>query len=97
MCPPTPLIRLWARSCPARSRPWTFSARNSSRASGLSSKIVTGYPAEEIIKLAESENVDLIVMGTHGRSGIDRILFGSVAEKVVKNASKPVLTIHPES
>ncbi len=58
-------------------------------------KVVTGYPAEEILAVAESENVDMIVMGTHGRKGIDRILFGSVAEKIVKSSSAPVLTVRP--
>ncbi|MBO4313737.1 MAG: universal stress protein, partial [Desulfovibrio sp.] len=42
------------------------------------------------------EKADMIIMGTHGRKGIDRILFGSVAEKVVKNATMPVLTIRPQ-
>lgn len=57
--------------------------------------VVVGYAAEEILTLAESEAVDLIVMGTRGRKGIDLILFGSVAEKVVKSAHCPVLTIRP--
>ncbi len=57
--------------------------------------VVVGYAAEEILALAEKEQVDIIVMGTRGRKGIDLILFGSVAEKVVKNASCPVLTIRP--
>ena len=57
--------------------------------------VLIGYAAEEILSRAEVEKVDLIVMGTHGRKGIDRILFGSVAEKVVKNATMPVLTIRP--
>ena len=61
----------------------------------VTSKVVIGYAAEEIINHADAENVDMIVMGTHGRKGIDRILFGSVAEKVVKNAQQPVLTIRP--
>ena len=61
----------------------------------VSSKVLIGYAAEEIINRAEEENVDMIVMGTHGRKGIDRILFGSVAENVVKNAKQPVLTIRP--
>ena len=39
----------------------------------------------------------MIIMGTHGRKGIDRILFGSVAEKVVKNSPVPVLTIRPSA
>lgn len=60
-----------------------------------SGKIVIGYAAEEILKIAAEEQVDLIVMGTLGRRGIDRMLFGSVAEKVVKGAEQPVLTIRP--
>ncbi len=62
----------------------------------VKSEVVVGYAAEEIIALTEREEADLIVMGTHGRTGIDRILFGSVAEKVVKNSSVPVLTIRPK-
>ncbi len=58
-------------------------------------KVVTGYAAEEILSLADAENADMIIMGTHGRKGIDRILFGSVAEKVVKGADMPVLTVRP--
>ena len=58
-------------------------------------QVLIGYAAEEILTRANDEGADLIVMGTHGRKGIDRILFGSVAEKVVKNASMPVLTVRP--
>jgi nucleotide-binding universal stress UspA family protein len=54
-----------------------------------------GYPAEVILSVAEERNCDLIVMGTHGRAGWDRIVFGSVAEKVVKAARVPVLTVPP--
>ena len=72
----------------------TFVAENFAGLS-VSSKVLIGYAAEEIISRADEENVDMIVMGTHGRKGIDRILFGSVAEKVVKNAMQPVLTIRP--
>ena len=57
--------------------------------------VVVGYAAEDILAVAEKEQVDLIVMGTRGRKGIDLILFGSVAEKVVKNAACPVVTIRP--
>ena len=57
--------------------------------------VVVGYAAEEILTLARTEKADLIVMGTRGRKGLDLILFGSVAEKVVKNALCPVLTIRP--
>lgn len=58
-------------------------------------KVITGYAAEEILAVAEAEKVDLIIMGTHGRKGMDRIIFGSVAEKVVKSAKAPVLTVRP--
>jgi nucleotide-binding universal stress UspA family protein len=61
----------------------------------VSGKVVNGYAAEEILRLAEEAGADLIVMGTHGRKGIDRILFGSVAEKVVKSSPIPVMTIRP--
>ncbi len=61
----------------------------------VSSDVVIGYAAEEILACAEREKADLIIMGTHGRTGIDRMLFGSVAEKVVKNSTVPVLTIRP--
>lgn len=57
--------------------------------------VLTGYPAEEILKAAEAHHADMIVMGTHGRTGIDRIIFGSVAEKVVMSATCPVLTVKP--
>ncbi|MDD3313698.1 universal stress protein [Pseudodesulfovibrio sp.] len=61
----------------------------------VAGKVVAGYPAEEILAIAEAEGCDMIIMGTHGRKGIDRILFGSVAEKVVKSSKVPVLTIRP--
>ena len=57
----------------------------------------TGLPHIEILNMAKEKEMDMIVMGTHGRTGIDRVLFGSTAEKVVKKASCPVLTVrHPE-
>ena len=59
-------------------------------------KVVNGYAAEEIIALIDSSDADLLIMGTHGRKGIDRILFGSVAEKVVKSSRVPVMTIRPD-
>ena len=55
-------------------------------------RLITGDPAQAIARLAESEDVDLIVMGTHGRTGLTRMLMGSVAEAVVRRASCPVLT-----
>lgn len=57
---------------------------------------LTGDPATEIVRLATENDCDLIVMGTHGRSGLGRMLMGSVAEQVMRRAPCPVLTIkHP--
>jgi nucleotide-binding universal stress UspA family protein len=55
-----------------------------------------GVPFLEIIRYAKDEDVDLIVVGTHGRSGLSHVLLGSVAEKVVRKSPCPVLTVHPE-
>ena len=54
---------------------------------------VEGVPADEISKLTESENIDLIVMSSHGRSGLSRVLLGSVAEQVLRRAKCPVLIV----
>ena len=51
-------------------------------------------PANEILRYAESANIELIVMGTHGRTGLARVVVGSVAEAVVRAAPCPVLTVH---
>ncbi len=55
--------------------------------------IVAGIPYEEILKKAEEGQVSLIVLGTQGRKGIDHFLFGSTAERVVRNARCPVMTV----
>jgi len=55
--------------------------------------ILEGHPASEIIRVAEDEKMDLIVMGSIGKTGLERILLGSVAEKVVRNSKTPVLLI----
>lgn len=62
----------------------------------VETKILSGYAAQEIISYAANNAMDMIVMGTHGRTGIDRMLFGSVAEKVVKTATIPVMTVRPK-
>lgn len=55
--------------------------------------ILPGIPYDEIIKKADEQQSDLIVMGTHGRTGLDHVLFGSTAEKVVRKSNVPVMTI----
>jgi len=57
-------------------------------------RVVTGDPATEIVRLAKDEKIDLIVLPTHGRGGLSHVFFGSVAEKVVRHAECPVLTLH---
>jgi universal stress protein A len=58
-----------------------------------STVIAHGTPSEEIIRLAQQEGADLIVIATHGRTGLRHLLLGSVAERVVRQASCPVLVV----
>ncbi len=58
--------------------------------------ILEGHPSSEIIEFAENNNADLIVMGTLGKTGLDRFLMGSVAEKVVRGSKVPVLVVRSE-
>jgi nucleotide-binding universal stress UspA family protein len=53
----------------------------------------TGKPFYEIIQYAEEEQIDLIIIATHGHSGMEQVLFGSTAEKVVRKAPCPVLVV----
>jgi universal stress protein A len=55
--------------------------------------VVHGVPFQEILETAKSQQVDLIIMGTHGRTGLHHMLLGSVTEKVVRLAPGPVLTV----
>jgi nucleotide-binding universal stress UspA family protein len=57
--------------------------------------VVAGDPSEEILHYIQKENIDLVIMGTHGRKGMDKILFGSVAERVVKSSPVPVMVVNP--
>jgi nucleotide-binding universal stress UspA family protein len=72
-------------------------ARVTDYAEGYSVTVETevreGAPAKEVIQYADHHDCDIVVMGTHGRSGVDRLLLGSVAEKVVRSSTVPVLTI----
>lgn len=61
--------------------------------SGVEKRVVSGIPYEEINRIAREEAVSLIVIGTHGRTGLDHLLFGSTAERVVRHAPCPVMTI----
>jgi nucleotide-binding universal stress UspA family protein len=59
--------------------------------------LLEGYPSEEIINFAENNNMDLIVMGTLGKTGLERFLVGSVAENVIRNSKVPVMVIRNEN
>lgn len=56
-----------------------------------------GDPAEVISQIAEREGYEMIVIGTHGRSGLSRLMLGSVAEKVARVSRRPVLSVHEQS
>ena len=62
------------------------------RASGL--LVETGMPHEQIVRVARRKRADMIAMGTHGRTGLTRLLLGSVAARVIATAKCPVLTVH---
>jgi nucleotide-binding universal stress UspA family protein len=69
-------------------------ARASTKGVKVEGVLRDGVAYEEINTVAESLDVDLIVIGTHGRRGLARALLGSVAEKVIRTATRPVLAIH---
>ena len=64
-------------------------------AKGLAVRTTVGHgdPGREIVRIAKDEAADLIVIATHGSTGLQHVMFGSVAEKVVRHAHRPVLTI----
>jgi nucleotide-binding universal stress UspA family protein len=62
---------------------------------GVEAKVLVGDVGEEIVRHAGEMAIDMIIMGTHGYKGLEKVMFGSIAEKVVKTAPCPVLTINP--
>lgn len=58
-------------------------------------RIRSGDPASEILKTMDSEDIDLVIMGTHGYRGVEHAIFGSVSEKVVKKSPVPVTVVNP--
>ncbi len=70
-----------------------FGVEELSGVKNIERSVLTGVPHEEIINLAKKNKIDMIIMGTHGRKGIDRILFGSTAAQIVRFAPCPVLTV----
>lgn len=59
----------------------------------VKAEVAIGVEADEIVRTAEEQNIDLIVIATHGRTGLERLFFGSVTEKVLRHTNHPVLVI----
>ena len=70
-----------------------FGVEELARVKNVERRVITGVPHEEIINFVSANKIDLVIMGTHGRKGIDKILFGSTAAQVVRHAPCPVLTV----
>ncbi len=68
---------------------------NKERCKGCTGKVIVGDPVDAIIDFAEAKDADLIIMGTHGSKGLEKILLGSVAERVLKGAHCPVVIMNP--
>lgn len=63
------------------------------RGMNVQREVIRGVPYEEIVKYAEKNQIDLIVIGTHGRKGLEKVFFGSTAEQVLRRAPCAVLTV----
>jgi nucleotide-binding universal stress UspA family protein len=74
---------------------WRADAERIVQAPRVSVEKAIGEPASEIVSYATDSGVDLLVLGTHGRTGLEHALMGSIAERVVRRAHCPVLTVRP--
>lgn len=75
----------------------TFCAEELGSCASVRKILSAGDPVEEILKTIEQEAIDLVIMATHGRKGLEHTIFGSVAENVLRRSSAPVLTINPHT
>jgi nucleotide-binding universal stress UspA family protein len=77
----------------------TSDVENTAKTAGLEAEslVLKGDPAEKIVNFAEEQNVDMIVVGSHGIGGFERLVIGSVSEKVVRHAKVPVLVVREQS
>ena len=74
---------------------YEFADAHFGKFSSVKTSVVAGDAAEKIIDYIEDQKIDLVIMGTHGRKGMDKVIFGSVAERVVKNSPVPVMVVNP--
>ena len=79
----------------AEKRLYEFVDEHFSEFANTKTVVVAGDASEEIIDYIDDQNIDLVVMGTHGRKGMDKIIFGSVAERVLKTSPVPVMVVNP--
>jgi nucleotide-binding universal stress UspA family protein len=79
----------------AEKRLYEFADESFKNFPGTKTKVVAGDPSDEILNYISEHGIDLVVMGTHGRKGLDKIIFGSVAERVVKASPVPVMVVNP--
>jgi nucleotide-binding universal stress UspA family protein len=80
----------------AQTRLHSFACKSLRQPTLVQVKVAVGKPAEEILRVAREEGADMIVMGTHGRTGLRHLLLGSVAEEVTRHASCPVFTLRTD-
>ncbi len=79
----------------AEKRLYEFLDEHFSEFPGAKIAVVAGDASEQILNYIEEHQIDLVIMGTHGRKGMDKIIFGSVAERVVKISPVPVMVVNP--
>jgi nucleotide-binding universal stress UspA family protein len=91
-------IREVVEQAQQEAKDYLLEAREFLKRQGVTSQVVTveGTAADEILNYAEKNNIDLIVMSTHGRSGTSRFPFGGVVEKVARHSLAPVLLVSPK-
>jgi nucleotide-binding universal stress UspA family protein len=79
----------------AEKRLYEFMDEHFSNVPNTKTTVVAGDASEEILNYIENQHIDLVIMGTHGRKGMDKIIFGSVTERVLKSSPVPVMVVNP--
>lgn len=98
-----PLDQVWSKEVYEQLEQMGYEAdsyvEKAAKAAGIEveSLVLKGNPAERILNFAEEQNVDMIVVGSHGRGGFERLVIGSVSEKVVRHAKVPVLVVRKQT
>ncbi len=72
-----------------------FAANFAGEYPALATAVESGHTARQILKYVDENDISMVIMGTHGRRGLDRVVFGSVAQRVVQSATVPVMTLNP--